>query len=76
MSVIFLVLPLALLVVLAAVAAFAWAARRGQFDDLTTPAWRVLHEDEGPTARGEEAPDPQEPAAGSGSGDGADQERA
>ena len=46
MSVIFLVLPLALLVVLAAVAAFAWAARRGQFDDLTTPAIRMLHDDE------------------------------
>ena len=46
MSVIFLVLPLALIVVLAAVAAFAWAARRGQFDDLTTPAIRMLHDDE------------------------------
>jgi cbb3-type cytochrome oxidase maturation protein len=45
MSVIYLVLPLALLVVGAAVAAFAWAARRGQFDDLDTPALRVLHED-------------------------------
>ena len=46
MSVIFLVLPLALLVVLAAIAAFAWAARRGQFDDLETPAIRMLHDDE------------------------------
>ncbi len=46
MSVIFIVLPLALLVVLAAVIAFLWAARRGQFDDLTTPALRALHEDE------------------------------
>ncbi len=45
MSVIFIVLPLALLVVLAAVIAFAWAAKRGQFDDLTTPAMRALHED-------------------------------
>ena len=46
MSVIFIVLPLALLVVLAAVIAFLWAAKRGQFDDLTTPAIRALHEDE------------------------------
>lgn len=46
MSVIFIVLPLALLVVLAAVIAFIWAAKRGQFDDLTTPAIRALHEDE------------------------------
>jgi cbb3-type cytochrome oxidase maturation protein len=45
MSVVFLVLPLALLVVFVAIAAYAWAARRGQFDDLTTPAMRILHED-------------------------------
>ena len=46
MSVIFLVLPLALIVVAAAVAAFVWATRRGQFDDLDTPAMRMLHDDE------------------------------
>ena len=51
MSVIFIVLPLALVVVLAAVIAFLWAARRGQLDDLTTPALRVLHEDEPTPAR-------------------------
>lgn len=45
MSVIFLVLPLALLIVAAAVGAFAWATRRGQFDDLDTPPIRVLHDD-------------------------------
>jgi cbb3-type cytochrome oxidase maturation protein len=39
------VLPLALLIVLAAVIAFVWAARRGQFDDLESPALRVLHDD-------------------------------
>jgi cbb3-type cytochrome oxidase maturation protein len=45
-SVLFIVLPLAMAVVLAAVIAFLWAARHGQFDDLTTPAMRALHEDE------------------------------
>jgi cbb3-type cytochrome oxidase maturation protein len=44
-SVIFLVLPLALIVVAAAVFAFVWATRRGQFDDLDTPALRMLHDD-------------------------------
>ena len=29
-----------------AVGAFAWAARRGQFDDLETPAIRMLHDDD------------------------------
>jgi len=46
MSVVLVVLPLALLVVLAAVFAFLWAVRHGQFDDLTTPALRMLHDEE------------------------------
>ena len=45
MSIIYLVLPLALLVVLIGVAAFLWATRRGQYDDLDTPAVRMLHDD-------------------------------
>jgi cbb3-type cytochrome oxidase maturation protein len=45
MSVLYIVLPLALLVVAIAVGAFVWATRRGQFDDLDTPAVRVLHDD-------------------------------
>jgi cbb3-type cytochrome oxidase maturation protein len=28
------------------VAAFVWAARRGQYDDLDTPALRMLNDDE------------------------------
>jgi cbb3-type cytochrome oxidase maturation protein len=46
MSVIFLVLSLALAIVLVAVVAFVWAARRGQYDDLDTPAVRILFEDD------------------------------
>jgi cbb3-type cytochrome oxidase maturation protein len=45
MSVVFIVLPLALLVVGAAVGAFVWSARSGQMDDLETPAVRMLHDD-------------------------------
>jgi cbb3-type cytochrome oxidase maturation protein len=44
--VIYIVLPLALLVVVAALVAFARAVRAGQFDDLDTPAVRMLHDDE------------------------------
>lgn len=47
MSVLFLVVPLALVVVGAAVAAWVWSARSGQFDDLDTPAVRMLHDDTG-----------------------------
>ena len=46
MSVIYIVLPLALVIVGVAVVAFVWAADRGQFDDLDTPPVRVLHDDE------------------------------
>jgi cbb3-type cytochrome oxidase maturation protein len=30
----------------ASLAAYIWAVRRGQFDDLDTPVVRILHEDE------------------------------
>lgn len=45
MSVIYLVLPLALLIVAVAVGAFIWSAKSGQFDDLETPAVRMLHDE-------------------------------
>jgi cbb3-type cytochrome oxidase maturation protein len=46
MSVIYIVLPLALLLGGAALAAFLWAVRKGQFDDLETPAIRIALEDD------------------------------
>jgi cbb3-type cytochrome oxidase maturation protein len=57
MSIIFLVLPITLTICAGAVAAFAWATRSGQFDDLETPAIRLLH-DQGalPSPSGENAP--------------------
>lgn len=44
MSIIFVILPITLLLSLGAVAAFTWATRGGQFDDLQTPAVRALHD--------------------------------
>lgn len=46
MSVIFIALPIALLVVGAAAAAFVASVRNGQFDDLETPPLRMLLDDE------------------------------
>ena len=46
MSIIFLVLPLALLIVGVAVLAFVWSARHGQYEDLETPAIRALLDDD------------------------------
>ena len=42
MSVLFVVLPLAVVLSGLAAAAFLWATRTGQFDDLQTPAVRLL----------------------------------
>jgi cbb3-type cytochrome oxidase maturation protein len=41
-TVLFVLVPLVLIMVLAWVLAYVWAARRGQFDDLATPAIRVV----------------------------------
>jgi len=46
MSVIYIVLPLAAIIVGGALWAYVWAAKHGQFDDMDTPAERVLREDE------------------------------
>ena len=45
MSVIYIVLPVAILIVAGAVVAFVWSARSGQMDDLETPAVRMLNDD-------------------------------
>jgi cbb3-type cytochrome oxidase maturation protein len=53
MAVIYVILPIALVLAAAAVAAFIWAVRHAQMDDLETPAMRMLHDDE---PSGESAP--------------------
>jgi len=45
MNIIFILIPLGL-VLLLAVAAFFWAVRSGQFDDLESHAWRVVLDDD------------------------------
>ena len=61
MSVIFLVVPLATLIVLVAVIAFVYSARRGQFDDLDTPAVRMLYDDTPVAASSSADPSPASP---------------
>ena len=46
MSVMFVLLPVALLIAGAALGVFLWAVRAGQFDDLETPSVRILHDDD------------------------------
>jgi cbb3-type cytochrome oxidase maturation protein len=39
-------IPIALGLGLLGLGAFFWSLRSGQFDDLDSPAWRILAEDE------------------------------
>lgn len=45
MGVLYILIPLAVVVVTVALVAFRWALSDGQFDDLQTPALRILLED-------------------------------
>lgn len=56
MSVIYVLVPVASLLAAAAVWAFIRAARSGQFDDLDTPAVRMLHDDEEESGEKKQAP--------------------
>ncbi len=46
MSILYLLIPLALLLLGLAVAAFFWAVGSGQFDDLDSPAWSIVMDDD------------------------------
>lgn len=45
MELLFFALPISLVVAAGFLAAFLWAARDDQFDDLDSPARRMLHDD-------------------------------
>jgi cbb3-type cytochrome oxidase maturation protein len=51
MTILYVLLPLALLCGAGAVFAFVWAVESGQLDDLETPPLRVLAEDDSTTIR-------------------------
>jgi cbb3-type cytochrome oxidase maturation protein len=46
MSILYILIPLALLILGGAVWAFFWAVGNGQFDDMDTPAVRILMDDD------------------------------
>lgn len=48
MGVLYVLVPFAVVIVVIALAAFRWALRSGQFDDLDTPPLRVLLDDSDP----------------------------
>jgi len=46
MNILYLLIPLGLLLLAAAVAAFFWAVGAGQFDDLESPAMSIIMDDD------------------------------
>ena len=51
MNILLLLIPLSLVLIGVAVWIFVWAVRRGQFEDLDTPAIDILRDDEHETPR-------------------------
>lgn len=58
MSAIYVLIPLAMLVLALSVWLFFWAVKRGQFDDLDSPGHSILFEEGQPAAAPHRARDP------------------
>ncbi|MBB1087849.1 cbb3-type cytochrome oxidase assembly protein CcoS [Lysobacter sp. SG-8] len=56
MTILLILIPLSLGLLVAAIWAFTWAVRKGQFDDLDTPALDILRDDPAPRDPAERAP--------------------
>lgn len=59
MNIVYLLIPLGLVLVGVGLWAFFWAVGSGQFDDLDSPGWSVLSDDDG---RGAKAASPRSEA--------------
>lgn len=46
MIILLMLVPLSLMLIAFAIWAFVWAVRKGQFDDMDTPALDILRDDE------------------------------
>mgnify|MGYP006423948343 CR=1 FL=1 len=57
MTILYLLVPVALLMAGAGVWAFFWSVRNGQYDDVETPAIRVLLDDEPERVSSTRSPD-------------------
>ncbi len=60
MSILFLLIPLAMIFVGIALWAFLWAVKSGQFEDMEGPAHRILMDDDDPRIPGHKAEAPDE----------------
>jgi cbb3-type cytochrome oxidase maturation protein len=63
-EILYIMIPLGLVLVAFGLWAFFWATGTGQFDDLDSPGWTVLEDDQAPpqdASNAEDAPPPQDP---------------
>jgi cbb3-type cytochrome oxidase maturation protein len=52
MDILYLLIPLAVVIMIVAVTAFIWAVKNGQYEDLEGPAHRILMDDDDPRIPG------------------------
>ncbi len=55
MSILYLLIPLAVVLMLVAGVFFLWTVKTGQYDDLEGPAYRILMDDDDPMIPGHQA---------------------
>ena len=48
MTILYLLIPLALIILAVAIAFFLWSVKSGQYEDLEGPAYRILMDDDDP----------------------------
>ncbi len=64
MTILLMLIPISLVLLGLAVAAFVWAVRRGQFDDLDTPALDILDDEASARGHAQASPVPAPESAG------------
>jgi cbb3-type cytochrome oxidase maturation protein len=63
MASIYMLIPVAVLLIAAAIGLFVWSVRSGQFEDLEGPAHRILMDDDDDMIPPESRPPSKQPAA-------------
>ena len=76
MSILYLLIPLAVIIMGIAVAFFIWTVRSGQYDDLEGPAYRILMDDDDPMIPGKRRTEEGRHEPGQGAAGKADKGRA
>lgn len=58
MDILYLLIPLAVVIMIVAIGAFMWAVKSGQYEDLEGPAHRILMDDDDPRIPRRETAEP------------------